>query len=52
MAYNALLVIMSVTLIGLILTVPMWLLSAPLVAVLAGRTVVEDNRRLLSVAGR
>jgi hypothetical protein len=43
---------MSVTVISLILTVPMWLLSAPLVAVLAARAVIEDNRRLRAVAGR
>ncbi len=52
MAYNAVLVLMSVTVIALILTVPMWLLSAPLVAVLAARAVIEDNRRLRAVAGR
>jgi TM2 domain-containing membrane protein YozV len=48
--YNAVLVLMSVTLIGLIFAVPMWLLSAPLVAVLAARAVAEDNRRLRAVA--
>ncbi len=52
MAYNAVLLLMSATLIGLIFAVPMWLLSAPLIAVLAARAVTEDNRRLRAVARR
>lgn len=51
-AYNAVLVLMSATLIGLIFSVPMWLLSAPLAALLAGRAVAEDNRLLLAVVER
>ncbi len=52
LAYHMVLLLVSVTGVGLILTVPMWLVSAPLVAVLAARAVVLDNRRLLAVSSR
>ncbi|MDP9406859.1 MAG: hypothetical protein M3P95_02950 [Actinomycetota bacterium] len=52
LVYHMVLLLVSVTGVGLILTVPMWLVSAPLVAVLAARAVVLDNRRLLAVSSR
>jgi hypothetical protein len=51
MGYNTLLLIMSVPVITLIFTVPMWLVSAPVVAVLAARNVVENNGRVTAVTG-
>ena len=52
MAYNAVLVFASLSVVGLVLTVPMWSVSAPLVAALAARDVWLDNRRLLDALGR
>jgi TM2 domain-containing membrane protein YozV len=45
MIYDAFLVVLSITLVGLILAIPLWVVSTPLVMYLSARAAADFNRR-------
>jgi H+/gluconate symporter-like permease len=45
MIYDAFLVVLSITLVGLILAIPLWVISTPLVMYLSARAAADFNRR-------
>jgi TM2 domain-containing membrane protein YozV len=45
MIYDAFLVILGITFVGLVLAIPLWLISTPLVMYLSARAAADFNRR-------